>query len=271
VVKKLILLFLCLDALVLSVIYVQEFCAFMYPPQSGDNTVATELQGGPTTIQLSHRPLTVFQFPAMKAPLAVILFASGDGGWIEWEESVSRNLQANGYTVIGIDSSDYAKTDYDEAMLQADFSTIARATMAAYKSPPPPLIVGGWSMGAAQAIAVGGGPNRPPSLVGLLLVSPSSRGRFGLRVSDRVDILPTGPGTFSVEDFIPGLNGLRIAQWHAGGDTVDSTAWLSDLKTDHREYDYPNVGHDYAYPNPSFLNQMVESVAWILNPSSSQK
>ena len=121
-------------------------------------------------------------------------------------------------------------------------------------------------MGAAQAIAVGGGPNRPPGLVGLLLLSPCSRGRYGLRMTDHLEVLPSGPGTFAVEDFISGLNGLRIAQWHAGDDTVDSTAWLSDLQTPHREFDFLHSGHDYAYATPAFLRQLVDSVAWILTP-----
>jgi hypothetical protein len=216
------------------------------------------------TIELRRGPFTVFEFPAKKGnPLALIVFGSGDGGWGGWEETVSHFLQANGYTVVGIDSADYAKTDYDLATLQADFAKIVQTTGGAS---PPPLIVGGWSMGAAQAIAVAGGPNPPEHLVGLLAVSPLSRGRYGLRVADKLNILPTGTGTFAVSDFAPGMSGLRIVQWHAAWDTIDSRAWLSGLKGVHREYDFPGAGHDYAGACPVFLNQLAESVTWILTP-----
>jgi len=268
VVKKLLLLFLCLDVIILSVIYAREFCVFMPPSHSGGTITESEELGGPATIQLRHRLFTIFEFRAMgDKPKGLVLFASGDGGWLSWEESVCRNLQAHGYSVIGIDSADYAKTDYDLETIQADYDTIARKGLDAYKSSPPPVIVGGWSMGAAQAVAVAGGPTPPRGLIGLLLISPSSRGRYGLRVSDRVDILPTGPGTFAVEDFASALNGLRIVQWHAGDDNVDSTAWLAGLKAPHREYDYPHIGHDYGYANPIFLGRVVESVNWIIDPS----
>jgi hypothetical protein len=172
--------------------------------------------------------------------------------------------------VIGIDSANYAKTDYDLATLQADMGTIAKMVSTNYSWwSAPPVIVGGWSMGAAQAIAAAGGPNRPERLAGALIVSPMGRGRYGLRISDRMDVLPTGAGTFAISDFAPSMNGLRIVQWHAGDDASDSREWLSDLKYPHREYDFPGAGHDYAGPSTIFIQQFVESVGWILNPNSS--
>jgi len=261
VIKKLILIFLCLDFALLLSVYISEAYARAHPVKSSGEAITINLQRG---------PFTVFEFPAKKTPpLAVIIFGSGDGGWSSWEETVSHALQARGYTVIGIDSADYAKTDYDLATLQADFDKIARTFADPSGASSPPLIVGGWSMGAAQAIAVAGGPNPPGNLVGVLAVSPLSRGRYGLRVSDQLNILPTGPGTFAVGDFASGMDGLRIGQWHAAEDRIDSRAWLSGLKAAHREYDFPDAGHDYADANQAFLRQLVESVAWILNPSSS--
>lgn len=267
-VKKLILLFLCVDILVLSGVYIQELYTIYHPAKSNGTAVEIELPGGPSTIQLRHRPFTVFEFPAKKTPpSALILFGSGDGGWGSFEERVCQELQSKGYTVFGIDSADYAKTDYDLATIQADYSTIVQKGLDAYKTDVP-VIIGGWSMGAAQAVAACGGPNPPPGLVGMLLVSPCSRGRYGLRVSDRLEVLPTGPGTFALSDFVYRLNDIRIAQWHAGNDTIDSTAWLADLRTAHREYDFPNVWHDFGGAIPEFLDQLAGSVAWILNPSA---
>jgi len=261
VIKKLLLLLLCLVAVVLAGICIKEYAWLIFPFQSTGKAVTVDLQRG-------H--FTVYEFPARDSPpRALILFGSGDGGWTAWEESVAHALQAQGYTVVGIDSANYARTDYDLATLQADFNTIARRELAAYQPSPPPLILAGWSMGAGQAIAVAGGPNPPPRLVGLALISPLSRGRYGLRLLDRLNALPTGPGTFAVEDFISNLDSLRIAQWHAANDTIDSRAWLSDLKAVHHEYDFPNAGHEYGGPSPDFLHQLTDSVSWILKPSAS--
>jgi hypothetical protein len=255
-IKKLILVFLCLDVLFLSGIYLEQIRLRNYLAGADERMVTLDLHRGPFTVRefSSKRPV----------PRAVITFNSGDGGWGGWEETVCHALQDHGYMVIGIDSAIYAQTDYDLAILQGDFGNIVRSVYASYPSSPPPLIVGGWSMGAAQSLAVAGGPNPPPHLVGTLLASMLSRGRYGLRFEDRLNILPRGPGTFGVADFAGGLKNLRVVQWHGQLDTIDSLAWLATLKSPYREYTFPKVGHNYDGPCPQFLEQFVASVAWIL-------
>jgi alpha-beta hydrolase superfamily lysophospholipase len=255
--KKLILLFLCLDFLCLTGVYLARSYGRANPPRSNGQEVVIKLRRG---------PLTVFDFaPRQIRPRAVIIFGSGDGGWGGWEETVSETLRKNGYQVIGIDSADYARTDYDLTTLQEDFRKIADKFLSAYGANPPPLLEGGWSMGAAQAIAIAGGAHPPRDLAGLIIASPLSRGRYGLRLTDKLNILPTGPGTFAVDDFAPAMAHLRIAQWHGTEDTIDSTAWLKALKSPHREYDLPNAGHTYNGASPLFLQQLVGSIGWILD------
>jgi hypothetical protein len=225
--------------------------------------------GIPVIVHLSRGDFTVFDFPAQIAsPRALVLFGSGDGGWSGFEESICQTLQAQGYAVVGIDCNAYAKTDYDLHILQTDFDRIARDAEVRYGDNPPPLIVGGYSMGAAQAIAVGGGPAAPSGLVGLLLVDPCSRGRYGLRISDQADILPTGSGTFAVSDFTQKMKNLQVVQWHADEDSIDSTAWLHSLTARHREFNFPGTGHYYNHDRAGFLRELVESAEWISSPAS---
>ncbi len=47
-------------------------------------------------------------------------------------------------------------------------ATIATTIRARYADNNPPVIIGGYSMGAAQAIAAAGGPHPPAGLVGVL-------------------------------------------------------------------------------------------------------
>lgn len=228
--------------------------------------------GKSQTIQLSREALTVLEFPSKTSQTtAIIIFASGDGGWGDLEEVVAGTLQDHGYEVIGIDSAVYAKSDYDLDILEADFAQIAREAQTSYPGVPPPLIVGGYSMGAAQAIAVAGGPHPPSGLVGLLLMDPCSRGRYGLRTSDRMNILPTGPGTFSMDDFSKTMGNLRVVQWHAADDSIDSRAWLDSLTAQHQEFDFPNDGHDYGGNRDDFLRRLVSSVGWILEPTQNKR
>ena len=225
--------------------------------------------GRPVTVQLARGPFTLLEFPS-KLPVtrATILFGSGDGGWSGFEEEIAFALQDQGYEVIGVNFNDYAETDYDLATLQGDFDRIAQLVQQPFGDHAPPLIVGGWSMGAAQAIAVGGGPNPPHGLAGLLVVDPCSRGRYGLRLSDRTDFLPTGDNTFGVEDFANTLGNLRVVQWHADDDTIDSRAWLATLQAPHKEIDFAQTGHYYSEGREDFLRKLVASVPWILHPDS---
>jgi pimeloyl-ACP methyl ester carboxylesterase len=249
-----------LYALVMVVLIIGGLLAFW--------STALSSKGSCIEIKLSRGTLTVLDFPSKRAHAsAVILFASGDGGWGSLEEDICHGFQNQGYEAIGIDSVAYAQTDYDLDVLQSDFTTIARTVQAAFGKHPPPLIVGGYSMGAAQAIAVAGGPHPPQGLAGLLLVDPCSRGRYGLRPSDQMDVLPTGPGTFGVATFSGTIGPLRVVQWHAGEDSIDSSSWLDSLTAQHKIFTFPDAGHDYATHRKNFIRRLVESSGWILTPA----
>ncbi len=220
------------------------------------------------TVQLNRGPFTVRDFsPHRLRPLATVLFGSGDGGWGDLEEALARALQGRGYHVIGIDSEDYAQTDYNLETLQSDFGKMAEAAQSVLGNRRPPLIVGGYSMGAAQAIAVAGGPHPPQGLVGLLLVDPCSRGRYGLRTSDQMNILPTGPGTFAVADFARTMGSIRVVQWHAADDSIDSRGWLDVLTAQHQAFIFPDNGHSYDNNREVFVREFVQSADWILDPN----
>jgi hypothetical protein len=220
------------------------------------------------TIDLARGPLKVYNFPANRPnPIAIILFGSGDGGWGGLENAIAHAFQSQGYTMLGVDCEDYAQTDYTLDTLQSDYGIMAKVAEAPYGNHPPPLIIGGYSMGAAQAIAAAGGPQPPPGLIGVLLVDPCSRGRYGLRSSDQMNVLPTGPGTFGVDSFANSMSRLHVVQWHASEDDIDSRAWLDVLTAPHQAFVFPNNGHQYEVHREEFVQQLVESATWILNPA----
>jgi phosphatidylglycerol lysyltransferase len=225
--------------------------------------------GTNVTVALVRGPFTVLDFPPQvhKEPRAIILFGSGDGGWSGFEEAMCRTLQANRYEAVGIDFAHYAKTDYDLATLQEDMGRIASAIRSRYADNNPPVIIGGYSMGAAQAIAAAGGPHKAAGLAGVLLVDPRSRGRYGLRLVDKGDLLPRGEGTFSMDEFSKTMTGLRVVQWHAAEDSIDSRSWLDALTAPHKEYDFGQTGHYYDTDRADFLTQFADSVNWILTPA----
>ena len=216
-------------------------------------------------LQLKRGPFTVHDLrPAIDPPKAIVIFGSGDGGWGGWEGRVAHGVQDGGYEVITVNSAAYAETDYDLATLQEDYATIVRHFSARYGNKPPPLVLSGWSMGAAQAVAAAGGPHPPPHLGGVAVASLLSRGRYGLHLVDKLDIPPHGRGTFGVADFAAALKEVPLVQWHGAEDFIDSQAWLSDLHDRHREYDMPNTGHYFDEASDKFLRQFVGSLDWLL-------
>jgi len=223
-----------------------------------------------TTLRLTRSSFEILDYPSDKnTTSAIIIFGSGDGGWGDFEEAIGHAFQGQGYELIGIDSEAYAQTDYDLLTLQSDFSVIADKAELPFGSHPPPLVIGGYSMGAAQAIAVAGGPNRPHGMIGLLLIDPLSRGRYGLRSSDQMNVLPTGAGTFGVDSFARNMDSLRVVQWHAAEDSIDSRSWLDSLTVQHETLTFPGAGHDYSENRGDFLRQLIESFNWILkNPGN---
>lgn len=222
-------------------------------------------KGKALSLKLKRDSFTVYAYaPEAKIPRALIVFASGDGGWGRLEEAIATRLSSDGYGVLGIDSESYAATDYNLDTLQADFTAMASLARDTFGHGAP-LIVGGYSMGAAQAIAVCGGPHPPKGVAGLLLVDPCSRGRYGLRIADQMNVLPTGPGTFAVKDFARTLGDIRVVQWHAERDNIDSRQWLASLTVPHEEFDFPRAGHDYVRGRKKFLVKLSVSVGWILN------
>lgn len=202
-------------------------------------------------------------------PKSVIVLGSGDGGWSGWEKRVSRWLAEEGHLVAGFDCAQYAYQDYTRAELVADFARAALRARSAAGAGSLPVIYAGWSMGAAQAVAAASDPlGRDPQVVGLLLFSADARGRYGLRGSDQVGLSPTGPGTFSLRDFEPYLEGLRIVQFHGTADLLGDTDWIRGLREPSRLILAPGANHGFDGPSDGMRELFLAGVAWGLDPGA---
>jgi hypothetical protein len=175
-----------------------------------------------------------------------------------------------GYLVLGVDCQKYAASDYDETVLAADVGAIVGAAWPASSGPVPPLILGGWSMGAEQSVPTAAALKDPMRgrLVGLLLVAPGARGRFGLRMADRLGLVPSGKGTFALADYAGRLGNLRVAQFHASLDLLDSTTWLNGLSAPHRLFTMGRALHDFGGVSAEFQAMLSKAIVWILSPAS---
>lgn len=204
-------------------------------------------------------------FCPSKPARALVVLASGDGGWTDFEEKISRGLAADGFCVAGWDVQKYAgKGSYDGPALARDISAALRDSARACGGSGLRVVLMGYSTGAEQMVAVAAEPGRPRDLAGLLLVSPGHRGRFGITMSDLLGMPPAGPGTFSLEELRPRLAGLRIFQIHGEHDPLDQTSWLDGLAAEHRLAVYPEGWHLFNGAPPDFIAMVTGGVDWIL-------
>jgi len=221
------------------------------------------------TIHLIHNEAVVrFYEPEESPPHAIFVFGSGDGGWSYWEDAVAKWMRDSGVYVVAFDLNEYAgdgKKDYNQDTLGRDMATLAEEGAKRCNGENVPVIYGGWSMGAVQAVAAAASGHRPPHLAGILMMSADARGRYGLRDSDEVGLQsPEGPGTFGLEEFNNRITDLRIAQLHGGADFMASSLWIRNLKSPHHLYTIPGANHGFDGPDPSFQNWLGNAVNWIL-------
>jgi len=215
-------------------------------------------------VQLSRGPGKVHVFRGPEQPVAAIVFASGDGGWTDWEDTMANWLAAAGWRVAGLNCRTYAETGYDQDLLAHDFATLAKELQVPAGTP---LFYGGWSMGCGQAVAAAG-TEKPADLKGLLLFSCGSRGRYGLQLKDELGIAPTGDGSFALKEYSAAMEGLRVAQFQGGGDFISSTAWIKGLPGKTALYLMPGYNHGFDGPDEKFHPYVQQSLAWLLGDDS---
>lgn len=209
-------------------------------------------------------------YRSSEKPVAIMVFASGDGGWTDWEDQTCQWLAQAGWWVAGLDCYNYARGhDYDGDLLSHDFGVFAQSLNA---PPGTPLFYGGWSMGAVQAVAATQGEGsdaiRPKDLKGLLIISGDVRGRYGLRDSDTLGVTPRGDGTFALSDFNDSVKGLRIAQFEGGADILSNSTWIRTLPEKTALYELPGYDHGFGGPEESFHPHLLRSLGWLMGDDS---
>lgn len=245
------------------------FLVFLAGPFSGYGEGGGSEWPPLTEIQLTRGPFDIRLYPVQgNDPRALVVFGSGDGGWSGWEHIVCTWLQEANLAVAGFDFGKYAAEDYDLPTLVKDMADTAAFAAERLNAKEVPVLYGGWSIGAVQAVAAAGGTNRPPALAGLLLLSLDSRGRYGIRTPDTVGITPTGPGTFDLHEFNTSMKDLRVVQYHGTADFMAKTTWIRLLKSPHQLYLLQGMNHGFDGPVPEFTPVLLQGAAWALGDDS---
>ncbi len=233
------------------------------------------------SIPLARGDFPVYDLPpegaaAGQPARAVLVFASGDGGWTYWEDRACRRLARNGCYVLGIDTALYsalaatANRPVTQAGLAADFEQISEAAPRPLLADDAPVLWGGVGGGAAQAVAAAALTPPPPRLAGLLVANLRSRGRYGIGWTDRFGLPIRGGATFALADLAPSLGTLRVAQLQGTGSAAwldhASPAWLAAVPGPHREFDFPVEWRHVGRATKTCLDTLDTALDWLLAP-----
>ncbi len=218
------------------------------------------------SIPTKHGEFSVQVFAPSGEIKALVVFGTGDGGWSYFEDRIARALSAEGYAVVGWDCRAYAKLGpYTQEDIAADVNAAIKKGRSFLRSEDGPIVLGGWSTGAEQMIAVAASPHRPKETTGLLILAPGERGRYGITMTDLLGLTPRGANTFALADMAKHLEDLRVVQFHGEKDNLDQTDWLKKLSAPHQLEVYPNAGHDFDGASPAFLEQLCQKMTWLIH------
>lgn len=133
-------------------------------------------------LPLTLHPVTIQE----NMPLA--FFISGDGGWTNFDESISEKLAEKGMPVIGLDAQKYFWNEKQPKETADDITNAVKHYMQQWNKTYFVLI--GYSFGASVAPFIANQFSNPfkDSLKGIYCFSPDETGDFEIHISDMLDI-----------------------------------------------------------------------------------
>ncbi len=159
------------------------------------------------TLVLNKRPLEIrLSKPhPTSANDALIIFATGDGGWHDLDEELFRWIRAENHPVAGFSSKDYLKgLDPSSGIttprgLARDFEHIIHFAESQLQLPrETPIILAGCSRGAGLAVVAAGQGRLKPHLVGVVAIALTKEEEHVVR-SRRAVRRGTRPGGAAAE------------------------------------------------------------------------
>ena len=150
-------------------------------------------------LHTSELPVHLASMRPLRRP-ALVLYASGDGGWFGTAIDMWRLVAHEGVAAAGFSARAFLRIErardarLDPAQLAREYRAIvAAATPALGLAPDVPVILAGWSRGAAFAVLAAAEPLAVPHLAGVIAI--------GLDATE--DLAVDGPGDESDDGAAP--------------------------------------------------------------------
>ncbi len=201
-----------------------------------------------------------------------VLLASGDGGFHPFGGVMADHLVRWGYDVYRFDSQRYLSgftggTTLTADQCQQDFLGMVAEIRG---DDDAPMILMGWSAGAALVVLAGAGERMQSSLAGVAAVALPAEGVLGWRWSDNLQFLPgvraKGP-YFQVAPYLAELPPLPLLVLQS-----DDDRWVSEeeflaisaaARAPKRTIMISAGGHSFPDARAEFFDAMRQGLGWI--------
>jgi dienelactone hydrolase len=256
------------------------------PPVDLSQQVLTELKAINRTVKVPLRDrsiaLHVYLPKQVTAAAPLILFASGSGGWHQFDAYVANALAQRGMPVCGINTHAYLKAFYTTSRpatvdeLISDYSDIIKeAKKVAEVEDNRPVILSGWSLGAGYAPLLASDPRIKPTVRGVISIAIAQNNETALSLSDRLFSRMTGKTfgpSFDVTEYLKDTYPLPVAIIQPGDRRLPSAKQASRLiasaseksVTTLRLFDVKTAGsHSFASGRREFDRALEEALSWI--------
>jgi hypothetical protein len=169
------------------------------PHDVQERSTDVAVHGGHLKLHLASSPSHA------EGPRPLVLYASGDGGWFGAAVGMFHTLARGGYPTVGFSSKEFMHLEQQRftplgvgEIADAYRSVIDAARAALHLPADTPVVIGGWSRGAALGALATSRIDASASVAGLVAI--------GLAAEEHLDLLPK-------------LAPLRVVVLQASGDS----------------------------------------------------
>jgi hypothetical protein len=257
-------------------------CSPVPVPRTGPSSPAREWS---TTVLLHGKPLELhIAAPRSQAiDQVVVLYASGDGGWLGAAVDMFHQIAKAGYYTVGFSSKAFLHVErprgalVSTAHLAAEYQQILdRGRIALGLDPATRAIVTGWSRGAAFAVLAASEPASQSQLLGVIAIGLSDSEDLAINESeddsDDGSASPrTGRGAFDTYARTTRLAPLPCAVIQSSGDNYLPAARARQLFGPdtplRRFYTIDARNHRFSGGKPAFNAALLDAMHWMVSQS----
>jgi len=249
-------------------------CASLGPPRGGVAGIIHQHVAG-VAIGARTVDLHVAQRFPVVAGSPLVIFASGDGGWFGSAIGMFETIAAAGYPVAGVSSRSLLRTLRAEGrpisashIVEAYRLIIRTSCAALHLAPDTPVIVAGWSRGAALSVVVGA-ENRSYEIAGVVAIGLAADDDLNVDLdSDEDSGHPGGPPSGPIDTYALIRQVLqKVAVIQASGDAyldaARSRALFGADSLDRRFFDIPASNHRFSGGGTAFRSALGQALDWI--------